>query len=258
MGTDKLGDFTELASDYARYRPGYSPTVLAAIVGLLPRPAEELEAVDIGAGTGIWTRQLADQGFRSVTAVEPNDAMRHFGQTGNDGRAITWRAGSAEVTGLPDACCDLITMASSFHWADFELACAEFYRLLRPGGFFVALWNTRIVTQSALLERIEQRIRELEPNLKRVSSGTSEFTSTLSERLPAHHAWREVLYLEGTHSEHQSPERYLGIWRSVNDIRVQLGPEKFQQFLDFVEHEVADLESIEAGYRTKAWLAFRS
>ncbi|MGE0494884.1 MAG: class I SAM-dependent methyltransferase [Vulcanimicrobiota bacterium] len=258
MGTDKLGDFTELASDYARYRPGYSSTVLEAIVALLPQPARELDAVDIGAGTGIWTRQLADQGLRTVTAVEPNDAMRHFGQTGNQGRPITWLAGSAETTGLPDACCDLVTMASSFHWANFEQACAEFYRLLRPGGLFVALWNTRIVTQSALLERIEQRIRELEPNLKRVSSGTSEFTSTLSERLAAHDAWREVRYLEGTHVEHQSPERYLGIWRSVNDIRVQLGPEKFQRFLDFVEHEVAAIEYVEASYRTRAWLAWRS
>jgi sugar/nucleoside kinase (ribokinase family) len=30
---------------------------------------------DIGAGTGIFTRMLVDQGFR-VVAVEPNDEMR--------------------------------------------------------------------------------------------------------------------------------------------------------------------------------------
>jgi hypothetical protein len=32
------GDFTSLAADYARYRPGYAPRVAMAIVSLLARP----------------------------------------------------------------------------------------------------------------------------------------------------------------------------------------------------------------------------
>ena len=54
-----------------------------------------------------------------------------------------------------------------------------------------------------------------------------------------------------------SPERYIGAWRSVNDLRVQLGVEKFNIFLDFIEAKVMDLESIEATYLTRAWSAKR-
>ena len=54
-----------------------------------------------------------------------------------------------------------------------------------------------------------------------------------------------------------SPERYIGAWRSVNDLRVQLGVEKFNIFLDFIEAKVMGLESIEATYLTRAWSAKR-
>jgi len=45
----------------------------ARFLSLVGRPAHEVDAVDIGAGTGIWTRMLAAKGLRSVTAVEPSD-----------------------------------------------------------------------------------------------------------------------------------------------------------------------------------------
>ena len=56
MGANDLirhGDFTNLATDYAKYRPGYSESVLTAVLSLLERPPECTAAVDIGAGTGI-------------------------------------------------------------------------------------------------------------------------------------------------------------------------------------------------------------
>ena len=67
------GDYTGLAADYARYRPGYAPRVATAIVSLLAHPVAEIDAADVGAGTGIWTRILAGCGLRSI--VE-NPTMR--------------------------------------------------------------------------------------------------------------------------------------------------------------------------------------
>jgi ubiquinone/menaquinone biosynthesis C-methylase UbiE len=46
---------------------------------------------------------------------------------------------------LADGSVDLVSMASSFHWADFDTACDEFHRILRSGGVFVALWNPRLI-----------------------------------------------------------------------------------------------------------------
>jgi SAM-dependent methyltransferase len=167
----KHGDFTGLAGDYAKFRPGYAPQVATAILSYVGRDAASIDAADIGAGTGIWTRMLADGGLHSVVAVEPNDDMRGQGIEASRGTSIVWRKGSAEATGLPDASADLVSMASSFHWADFEKACDEFYRILRPGGVFVALWNPRFVEGNPLLVEIEAQITKLKPDIQRVSSG---------------------------------------------------------------------------------------
>src|ERR1700733_11875832 len=107
----KHGDFTGLASDYARFRPGYARQVATAILSYVGRDAASIDAADIGAGTGIWTRMLADRGLHSMVAVEPNDDMREQGIETSRGTQILWRKGSAEATGLPNSSIDLVSMA---------------------------------------------------------------------------------------------------------------------------------------------------
>ena len=158
-----------------------------------------IDAADIGAGTGIWTRMLAARGLHSVVAVEPNDDMRGQGIETSRGTDIVWRKGSAEATGLPDGSADLVSMASSLHWADFDKACDEFHRILRPGGVFVALWNPRFIEANPLLVEIEAQIARLKPDIRRVSSGRSGITERLTEMLSAKPQFAEVLYLEGRH-----------------------------------------------------------
>lgn len=86
-----------------------------------------------------------DAGAKSVAAVEPNNDMRSNGIADSEGTGITWVEGNAEMTNLPDVSADWLTMASSFHWANFDLATQEFNRVLRPGGRFTALWNPRLI-----------------------------------------------------------------------------------------------------------------
>jgi ubiquinone/menaquinone biosynthesis C-methylase UbiE len=254
----KHGDFTGLAGDYARFRPGYAPQVATAIVNYVGRDTAGIDAADVGAGTGIWTRMLAAHGLRSVIAVEPNDDMRTQGIESSRDTGIVWRKGSAEATGLPDSSADLVSMASSFHWADFDKACDEFHRILRPDGVFVALWNPRFIEANPLLVEIEAEITRLKPDIQRVSSGRSGITERLTDMLSSKPQFSDVLYLEGRHSVTQTPEQYLGVWRSVNDLQVQLGPELFGKFLDFTEEHTAGLAAIETTYVTRAWASRRA
>lgn len=255
--TLKAGDFTGLASDYSQHRPDYCPSALKALLAMLNKPVAEVDFVDVGAGTGIWTRMVYGAGVRSVTAVEPNDDMRQNGVADSQHTKIRWLAGSAEATGLADASADWLSMASSFHWADFDTATKEFHRVLRVGGRFTALWNPRLIEVNPLLVEIEAHLDTLRPNIKRVSSGRSGITETLTEQLWASPYFEDVVYLEGRHVIEMTPERYLGAWRSVNDLRVQLGPEKFDAFLGFVEQRIAGLKIIQATYLTRAWSARR-
>jgi ubiquinone/menaquinone biosynthesis C-methylase UbiE len=253
----KHGDFTALAGNYTKFRPGYAPQVAAAILSYNGRDAASIDAADIGAGTGIWTRMLASHGLHSVVAVEPNDAMRAEGMEASRGTGIVWRKGSAEDAGLPDRSADLVSMASSLHWADFDQACAEFARILRPGGLFVALWNPRLVEANPLLAEIEAHIAQLKPGIRRVSSGRSGITERLTDMLSAKPQFSDVLHLEGRHIARQTPEQYIGAWRSVNDLQVQLGPDLFEKFLDYAENRTAGLAAIETTYVTRAWAARR-
>lgn len=248
------GDFTALAENYVKHRAGYSETVLKEIRGLFKKNAQEIEAVDIGAGTGIWTRMLAAYGC-SVIAVEPNEKMREYGVSGNGKFNIQWMKGTAEETRLPENCCDLVTMASSFHWARFDDALREFRRILRRGGWFAALWNTRLIGQNPVLAEIEGNLRKIAPGIKRVSSGRSEFCKNLDSRLSNCGYFGKVRYTEGRHLERMTKERYIGIWQSVNDVRVQAGPKRFREFMDYLKDRLSQADFIDAAYLTRAWLA---
>ena len=250
----KSGDYTGLASDYSQHRPDYCPSVLDALLGLLNKPVADVDFVDVGAGTGIWTRMVYRKGLKSVTAIEPNDDMRAGGIADSANTTIRWLTGHAERTGAPEGSSDWLTMASSFHWANFDAATREFHRVLRPQGRFTALWNARLIEVNPLLVEIEAHLCAMRPNVKRASTDMKE---TLSEQLWSSPWFEDVVYMEGRHDVIMTPERYLGVWRSVNELRLQLGEQQFDAFLDFVGQRVADQRSIKATYATRAWSARR-
>ncbi len=109
-----------------------------------------------------------------------------------------------------------------------------------------------------MLVEIESEITRLKPGIRRVSSGRSGLTERLTEMLWANRGFDDVVYVEGRHVARQTPEQYLGAWRSVNDLQVQLGPELFQQYLNFIAKKTAALPVIETTYLTRAWAARRA
>jgi SAM-dependent methyltransferase len=122
--------FGAAADLYDRIRPQYPVAALTWALGDAP-----LDVVDLGAGTGILTRQLRALGHR-VIAVEPDPKMR--AQIGGDARP-----GSA--TGIPvtNDALDVVTAGQAYHWFAGEPAHTEIARVLRPGGWFVPVWNVR-------------------------------------------------------------------------------------------------------------------
>jgi SAM-dependent methyltransferase len=96
--------------------------------------------LDLAAGTGKLTRLLVPLGGR-VVAVEPVDEMRAKLEELVSG--VEAKAGRAEAIPLGDATVDAVVVAQAFHWFDPQRALAEVHRVLRPGGGFAALWNSR-------------------------------------------------------------------------------------------------------------------
>lgn len=132
------GRFSDRADDYVRYRPSYPSAAIDLILAGLPPPAE-LIAVDVGAGTGISSRLLAERGVR-VMAVEPNQAMREAAEA-HEG--IDYFDGTAEEIPLAKGGADLVLVAQAFHWFRPDESLREMARVLRPGGRLALVWNRR-------------------------------------------------------------------------------------------------------------------
>jgi SAM-dependent methyltransferase len=127
------------AARYARGRPDYP----AEVTGWL-RDAIDLEpgktVVDLGAGTGKFTRRLLATGAK-VIAIEPVAAMRDT--LNDDLPEIEILAGSATAIPLSDASVDAIVCAQAFHWFATAEALAEMHRVLKPHGILGLIWNTK-------------------------------------------------------------------------------------------------------------------
>ena len=118
---DPRDRFSAAADLYHRYRPSYPEALLGWIERTtgLPPPAR---VADVGCGTGISSRPLAERGY-AVTGVDPNEAMLAHARAAG---GADYRLGSATDTGLPGGSFDLVTVAQAFHWFDVPAALAEF------------------------------------------------------------------------------------------------------------------------------------
>jgi SAM-dependent methyltransferase len=185
--------FAELAPRYDAARP-QAPGELAEVL-MQWAGRSEPDVVDVGAGTGLSTVIWVGRA-RQVSAVEPGDEMRAValrrlglnpdkpagvlassaaaagGPAGPAGpgaarpTAVTVVAGSAEATGLPDECADIVTASQAMHWFDAARALPEIVRILRPGGIFAACdydWPPAIDWETdQVFAEFDRRVEELE------------------------------------------------------------------------------------------------
>ena len=129
--------FDPVAADYDAGRPSYPDGVFAEI----ERAAGALRGarvLDVGAGTGIATRQLAARGARTVAIDFGRLMLRRARARGPgltclqaDGNALPIRSESVNLT----------CFAQSWHWFDQHRASREVVRVLRPGGWWAAWWS---------------------------------------------------------------------------------------------------------------------
>lgn len=131
--------YTRAPDSYQRGRPEY-PQALAAWLGAQLGVREGGRVVDLGAGTGKFTKLLAATGA-AVTAVEPVAAMRARLPESLPGVQVL--PGAAEALPLADGAADTVVCAQAFHWFANAQALREMHRVLRPGGRLGLVWNVR-------------------------------------------------------------------------------------------------------------------
>lgn len=251
----KQGDFTEVAKYYYN-RPAYSALLIEKLIKCindLDKPINKIKVVEVGAGTGKLTKMLANFGL-DIIAVEPNDAMREEGIKYTKNTSIKWQSGSGEDTNIDSNSADWVIMASSFHWTDPNKSLPEFSRILNKDGYFTAIWNPRNITKVSIFEEIEQKIKNIVPELNRVSSGTQN-TKKWEEVLISTGHFKDCILMECDYVEMMDKERYIGAWQSVNDIQAQAGKERWKVILEMINNKTKDMQIIEIPYKIRAWTA---
>lgn len=143
-----FGDPLETAKRY------HSSPEYAEVRRLLP--SKPGRALDLGAGNGILSHALAEDGWR-VTAVEPDPsglvgagAIRNM--AARSGLPITVVEAFGEAIPLEDADFDVVVARQVLHHAhDLAAFCREMARLVRSGGRVVTL-RDHVVTGAAQLD----------------------------------------------------------------------------------------------------------
>jgi SAM-dependent methyltransferase len=125
--------FGSVAEAYDLFRPA-PPIEVRDLLGDL-RGADVLE---VGAGTGKWTRLLIELGA-AVTVVEPDDDMRAVLERRSP--EVRTLKSSAESLPLDDATFDVVLVSSAWHWFEQPTATNEMARVLRDGGALYVVWN---------------------------------------------------------------------------------------------------------------------
>ena len=131
--------FSRDAGTYARGRPDFPAAALAWLMEDLGLRRGK-SALELGAGTGKFTRLLVETGA-VVTAVEPAAAM--LDRLVRDLPSVTALRGEARRIPLPDASADAVICAQAFHWFASREVLAEIHRVLKPEGTLGLIWNVR-------------------------------------------------------------------------------------------------------------------
>ena len=127
---------------YDAVRPDYPGWIYQRLrhAGALVEGSTTLE---IGAGSGLATRQLLCHGANPLTLIEPDARFARLLQSiiDNSAARCSLVGQSFEDAPLDQASFDLVASATSFHWIEQRTGLTKIYNLLRPGGYIALWWN---------------------------------------------------------------------------------------------------------------------
>ncbi len=204
----RRSSFLSKADEYERYRPGYPAAAVEWVIGRSSR-----RVIDVGCGPGNLTSQLAEVGHE-VVGVDPSPNMLERARK----KGLRVVLAAAELLPFGDACADVVTAATAFHWFDADRAVPEMRRVLGPDGIVGLLTNIRDerVPWIGALSEIIGSEAAMAVKLGGAEGMEAEFVSTL-ERGGLFRATEHRIF---DHEQVLRPEELVGLVRSRSYIAI--------------------------------------
>ena len=125
--------FSRAAATYDR-AAALQRRVGANLLARLPEDVAPVDIVDLGCGTGYFSRALATHYRQPVLGLDLAEGMLRHAREHSPGQ-LGWVAGDAEAIPLRNGSQDLIFSSLALQWCpQLQRALAEAWRVLRPGG----------------------------------------------------------------------------------------------------------------------------
>ncbi|KAF9053225.1 S-adenosyl-L-methionine-dependent methyltransferase [Panaeolus papilionaceus] len=249
---------------YDRARPSYQTFALDAIFDSL-KNKQNLNVLEIGAGTGIFTRALLahprwNSAIASLRAIEPSGGMREvFNRTVNDPQGrISIHDGTFQDTGVEEGWADVVLIAQAYHWCpDYEAASVEFGRVLKENGTVGFIWNLEDRDGAPWVAQLRDTIEVHEkgtPQFRhmywRATFSTPSYQSLFCP--PVESTWTYTLH--GTKEsvvDRASSKSYIAVLEKEEKEKVQ---ERIRQIIDEADKTWVDKEKGVFEYPYKCWV----
>ena len=117
--TDHRTLYDGLADCYSQFRPSYPEPLLASLsCAILAAPPHGGTVLDVGSGTGIFTRQLRERlpPELAIVGVEPSPDMRAKAKATGAQAGIRYVDGAAECLPFEDGTARAVLAATAAHW----------------------------------------------------------------------------------------------------------------------------------------------
>ncbi len=147
--------FDPVAERYDASRPGY-PDALFDAIEQRARPLAGATVVEVGAGTGIATRELLARGAL-VLPVDVGAAM--LAQLRSRSPGVVAVVGDGTALPVGDDSVDLVAAAQAFHWLPLDRSLPEALRVLRPRGALALWWNVSEADDEPWTRRQSERFQ---------------------------------------------------------------------------------------------------
>ena len=222
-----LGNYDNLAKSYSKFRPSYSSESINFLKILIPKKDRNL-CLDLGAGTGIFSRKLSKI-FNKVYAAEVSKFMIMEGKKSKN-KNIKWINSKAEKINIKSKRFKLVTAASCFHWFDNRSLAKKLIPLMTKNSFLFIIYNSRNTKFDKFSRSVEKKLKSLNTSFfkKRISSGQSPNTLKKINSFVKITKFTKPIIFNLTHFEKFSKKKYIGAWLSSNEVRARMGERNYK------------------------------